>query len=428
MSSTRILAVDDEQHILTLIQRSLEPAGFEVLTADSGERCLKSVKRQPPDAIILDLVLPGITGNEVCAILRKDPATSKIPILMITGRASDDDVVHGFELGADDYVAKPFSPKLLLAKLQTMLRHAGRAQQPPDAAPTPPPPPEPQKYEPLIKKKPQVREEPNLADHFQILETLGKGKDSVVYRALDLKAKPPTEVALKLFEFKEDDANFVAKFLREVQGLSKLSHPNIVKFLSYGSYQDDYFIVTEYIKGQTLGAAIKKIGPIAEESAITLALEIAKAFKYYDQFGIVHRDVKPDNIIISDDGQVVLVDFGLAKAQNMQTLSMKDEVAGTPQFLAPEYISGGAQIDIKTDIYSLGITIFYAVSGTLPFQARTAMALIHQQLTQEAPSLAQVLPSVSPGLSNLVDTMLVKDPADRCDLDELIASLEALQK
>ncbi|MCK5843875.1 MAG: serine/threonine protein kinase, partial [Victivallales bacterium] len=163
-----------------------------------------------------------------------------------------------------------------------------------------------------------------------------------------------------------------------------------------------------------------------EETAVDLALEVAEALKYMNQFGILHRDIKPDNILISDIGEVILVDFGLSREEDQQTVSIKGEISGTPQYLAPEYIDG-KKLNVETDIYSLGITLFYMVSGELPFQAGTPMALLSKQLNEKPPVLSEVTDGVSPEFAALVDSMLLKDPVERISLEDMVAELKKLK-
>jgi serine/threonine protein kinase len=204
-----------------------------------------------------------------------------------------------------------------------------------------------------------------------------------------------------------------------------LDHPNIVKLLDYGEHEGVLYLATEFIKGRSLRDIIKET-PLAEETAVDLALEVAEALAYMNQFGILHRDIKPDNILISDIGEVKLVDFGLSREEDQQTVSIKGEMFGTPQYLAPEYIDG-KKLNVKTDIYSLGITLFHMVSGKLPFQAGTPMALLSKQLNERPPVLNEITDGISPEFSQLVDRMLIKDPEKRVSLDEMVETLKTLK-
>ena len=265
------------------------------------------------------------------------------------------------------------------------------------------------------------------ANRYEIVHSLGKGGNSHVYYALDRNQEPPGETALKICTPLQGDKKFMARFLREAFQLSRLEHPNIMKLNDFGNENGIYFMATEFIKGKSLKEYIQA-SPIAEESAVVVACEMTKAFTYMKTMNVVHRDVKPENILISDNEEVVLVDFGLAKEEGQQTISMKDELFGTPSYLSPEYISESDVIDIRTDIYSLGITLFYAVSGRLPFNGKGPMDIIRQQLNDDPPALKDLAPAVSAEFSDMVGKMLIKNPAERCTLTDMKKGFTALLK
>ena len=255
-------------------------------------------------------------------------------------------------------------------------------------------------------------------NRYEIVSELGSGGNSQVYYALDISAEPPSEIALKVCRPLKGDTKFMARFLREAFQLSRLEHPNIMKLIDFGNENGIYFMATEFIKGLSLKEHLDKT-PIAEESAVVIACEMAKAFSYMKEMGAIHRDVKPENILISENDEVILVDFGLSKEEGGKTLSMSDELFGTPQYLSPEYINGAPDITIKTDIYSLGITLFYAVSGKLPFNSKNPIEIIRKQLTEEPPLLKDILPAISEEYSDIVSKMIQKEPEKRCSLEEM---------
>ncbi len=256
------------------------------------------------------------------------------------------------------------------------------------------------------------------ANRYEIVSELGQGGNSHVYYVLDHLHEPASEVALKVCKIMKGDKKFMPRFLREAFQLSKLDHPNIMKLLDFGNEGGTYFMATEFIKGKSLKDYLNKT-PIAEESAVVIACEMAKAFLYMEEMGVIHRDVKPDNILISANDDVIIVDFGLSKEVGDKTLSHGDELFGTPNYLSPEYITGGDDISIKTDIYSLGMTLFYAVSGQLPFNSVNPMQIVRRQLSEDPPALKEVAPAISDEFSDIIGKMLIKIPEDRCSLEEM---------
>lgn len=256
------------------------------------------------------------------------------------------------------------------------------------------------------------------ANRYKILSELGQGGNSCVYYALDQLKEPPLEIALKICLPLKGDKQFMPRFLREAFQLSKLEHPNIMKLIDFGNDGGIYFMATEFIKGKSLKDYLDK-SPIAEESAVVIASEMTKAFLYMEDMGVIHRDVKPDNILISSNDDVILVDFGLSKEVGDKTLSQKDELFGTPNYLSPEAISNNGRISIKTDIYSLGMTLFYAVSGQLPFNSSSPVETARRQLTETPPYLRDLVPAITSEFADMVASMILKDPEERCSLREM---------
>jgi len=264
------------------------------------------------------------------------------------------------------------------------------------------------------------------ADRYEIVRELGRGGNSRVFLALDRSSDSSVAVALKVCSQNKDDKGFIPRFLREAFQLSRLDHPNIMKLIDFGNQGGVYYLATEFVNGFSLKEHLKE-GPVNEETAVVIACELGEAFQHMKSLSIIHRDIKPDNILVSEeDGRVILVDFGLAKEEGQKTISTGDELYGTPHFLAPEYISDSDNLTIKVDIYSLGVTLFHAVSGVLPFDSKSPVETVRRKLAEPPPPLASVAPHVSADFAGLVDYMLVRDPGGRCSLEEMVAGFDAL--
>ncbi len=381
-----------------LYENLLNTGGHEVFCISGGD-LVKALFNFKPDIIIFDVIEGDSSPFGKVGELRKLPNFSGTPILMVINE-SGNEINSAISSGANEYIIKPIREMELQSRIELLLNRSN-----------------------LFSN--EFIEGSMFAKKYKIASLLGKGGDSTVYRALD-SSEGDMEVALKILKIKDDSETTLPQFERETTGLAKLDHPNIVKLLDHGKAEGFFYVVTEFVKGSSLGDIIKE-SPLMEESAIDLALEVAEALRYINQFNIVHRDIKPDNILISDLGEVKIVDFGLSREKHQQTVSIKGEMFGTPQYLSPEYIDG-KKLDIKADIYSLGITLFYMVSGTLPFNAGTPMALINKQLNEPPPLLHEVAPDISGEFSSLINSMLAKDPAERPDIDEMIQSFQSLRK
>jgi serine/threonine protein kinase len=383
-----------------IYERLLHKGGHDILCTSGAGDIIKALFSFKPDFIIFDVIPSDVSFFGKVGALRKLPNFSNIPIIMVLNDSSEE-IELAIAAGANDYIIKPIRERELASRIGTLLNKTNLFSD---------------EFQPGTL----------FANRYNIKSLLGKGGDSTVYHAVDISKNPEEDVALKIIKVKEDAQALSPQFERETTGLSKLDHPNIVKLLEHGSFEGVFFLTTEFIEGRSLGDIIKD-SPLIEESAVDLALEVAEALKYIDQFGIIHRDIKPDNILISSAGEVKLVDFGLSREEHQQTVSLKGEMSGTPQYLAPEYIDG-KQLNIRTDIYSLGITLFYMVSGTLPFQAGTPMALLSKQLNEAPPMLNDVTEGVSKEFAELVNRMLVKDPDERITLIEMVDGFKKLQQ
>jgi eukaryotic-like serine/threonine-protein kinase len=220
------------------------------------------------------------------------------------------------------------------------------------------------------------------------------------------------------------------RFLREARTAAQLSQPNIVPIHAVDDAAGFVFFVMAYIDGETLGERIRTQGPLPAPEAARVLREIAWALAYAHGQGVIHRDLKPDNIILERaTGRAVLTDFGIARRLESTGLTVGGELIGTPEYMSPEQACGG-ELDGRTDLYSLGIVGFYALAGRLPFEATTVPALLVQQATAPSPPLAPLAPGAPRALVQAVARCLAKEPGDRFDdakgfADALSVALEA---
>jgi serine/threonine protein kinase len=261
-----------------------------------------------------------------------------------------------------------------------------------------------------------------ISDRYRLGLQLGKGGNARVYFAEDTKTS--TSVALKVF-FREleRDPNFVARFRKEVRIASKLNHPNIVRTLDYGYDDGRYYLVMDYIDGTNMQELINQRGPLELTSVVTLVTQLCDALDYAHQQGIVHRDIKPQNVLIDRDEQVRLVDFGLARAVANTGLTVTNPTIGTIGYLAPEQIQNNP-LTPRTDIYALGVMMFEMVTGRLPFENASALAVALAHVQQEPPLPRVYNPHVSPSLELVIRRCMAKDPDRRYpSVKELKAAL-----
>jgi len=255
-----------------------------------------------------------------------------------------------------------------------------------------------------------------IAKKYRIIGLLGTGGMSEVYLAQNLKTG--MKVAVKILDHKlSKDESYIERFKREVEISKTLSHPNIVRIISHGIDKGRYYIVYEYIEGQTLDRHIrsKKLS-IKEIEDITL--QILNGLSYARSKNIIHRDIKPSNIMVSKNGKVKILDFGIARATTKSTITKTGMFMGSPHYTSPEQIDG-KKIDHRTDIYSLGIVLYEMVEGKVPFQADTPLGFVRAHLDKSVPKIKRDIPDY---LEETIYKCLAKDPSDRFSSAEEISN------
>jgi len=244
---------------------------------------------------------------------------------------------------------------------------------------------------------------------YQIVEELGRGGMAVVYKSFQpalnryvaIKVLPPQ------FAF---DEQFVQRFLREARGAAALHHPNIVTIHDINQQEGLYFIVMEYIQGETLDQLLARSGPLPLERISRVVSQVADALENAHQQGLIHRDIKPSNIMVDErrNDHVTLMDFGLVRAAEGTGLTRTGTIVGTPEYMSPEQ-GQGEQVDSRTDIYSLGVVIFKMLTGQVPFSRSTPHAVLIAHMTQDPPSITGISPSLPRAMEAVVRKAMAKD-------------------
>ena len=265
-----------------------------------------------------------------------------------------------------------------------------------------------------------------LAGEYSLQRELGRGGMGVVYLARDVQLD--RDVAIKILPSHIASAESRERFLREARTAAGLSHPHIVPIHRVGEAHGFVFFVMSYIEGETLGERLRDRGPLPPDDAARILREVAWALAYAHGRGIVHRDIKPDNILLeASTGRALVTDFGIAhRESNEKPITDPGKVMGTAHFMSPEQ-AAGESIDWRSDIYGLGVVGYLAVSGRLPFEAPSVPALLLRQSTEAAPSVLQAAPGLPPSVGAAIDRCLARNPADRfADGEALAAALAPL--
>jgi len=263
-----------------------------------------------------------------------------------------------------------------------------------------------------------------LADRYELGPVLGEGGMARVYRGVDRQLRRPVAVKVLAPPF-DRDRSFLERFRREARAAAGLSHPNIVAVFDSGSDDGTHFIVTELVEGETLAVRLRRDGPMPPEEAVAVAVDIARALAAAHERGLIHRDIKPGNVMVLPDGRVKVVDFGIARAAGSDTLTGTGVVLGSTAYLSPEQ-AGGQPVDQRADLYALGCVLYEMLTGHVPFRADTPIATMYRHVNEDAPPPSTIVP-VESELEAIVMRCLEKDPKRRfASAAELEAALLAV--
>ena len=262
---------------------------------------------------------------------------------------------------------------------------------------------------------------------YEILAELGSGGMGRVYRAKDLTLE--RIVALKMLapQF-GTDTGFVQRFLKEARAAARLNHPNIVQIYDFGQVDETYYLAMEYVDGHSLGAYLRR-GHFSERDAILVIRHACRALAVAHAEGLVHRDIKPDNLMLTSRGDVKLVDLGIAKrVDEDQSLTQTGQAVGTPHYISPEQIRGSRDVDARADIYSLGATLYHLVTGHTPFKGTSGALVMSMHLVQPLADPRTYVAGLSEGLCRVIRKMMAKSRDERyADVDTLDRDLYRLQ-
>src|SRR5919199_1837710 len=234
------------------------------------------------------------------------------------------------------------------------------------------------------------------------------------------------DVVLKLLKDQYlGDEKFIERFRREAQSAAALSHPNIVSIFDRGSSEDGtYYIAMEYLPGGTLKDRILRAGALPARTAAAVALQIAEALRCAHERGVIHRDIKPHNILITESGDVKVTDFGIARAASSSTMTRTGSILGTAHYISPEQAMG-EPVGPASDLYSLGVVLYEMLTGELPYDADTPLGIAMKHVNGRLRPPREIDPSIPAGIDAITCRLLAKDPEDRYPSDaELIEDLE----
>jgi serine/threonine protein kinase/CheY-like chemotaxis protein len=429
MSGGTVLVVDDNAVNRMLLTGILEQAGYVVRAAACGTEALQLATENPPELVLLDIQMPGMSGYEVCRTMHARPRLAGIPVVFISALDDVDEKVKAFEAGGVDYVTKPFETAEVLARVSSQIRLFRLNRQLRD------------RNLDLQRKNEQLaiahqRTErvfvalsesltgTVLDETYRLDEKIGEGGFGAVFRSVHLRTRKP--VAVKVLRPTMTGSGELERFRREGIAACRIAHPNAVEVFDFAvSSTGVPYLVMELLRGRTLGAVLRDTGILTPARCASVIAPVCEALAAAHAAGIVHRDVKPDNVFLheSETGEVVkVVDFGIARLLDLEVdggapadsyygPTETGTFIGTPCYTAPERLLGGSY-DERADIYSVGLLLYLCLAGYLPFEgAGTASVpdMVRMHLTG-APRPLTIDP---PELAALIMRMLEKEPVGR---------------
>jgi len=264
---------------------------------------------------------------------------------------------------------------------------------------------------------------------YQILGKLGAGAMAIVYKARQLSLNRIVAIKVLPKRFSENP-EYVGRFYKEGQAAGKLNHPNIVQAVDVGEAGGYHYFVMEYVEGKTLYDDLSAGKVFSEQDALDVIIQVAEALRHAHSVGLIHRDVKPKNIMINKDGVVKLADMGLARETTdiEAAKTERGKAYGTPYYISPEQIRGEMDIDGRADIYGLGATFYHLVTGRVPYMADDPVEVMRKHLKNELIPPDHINTTLSAGVSEVIEVMMAKNKADRySNVDELLVDLKAVR-
>jgi len=395
----KVLIADDDPVWRKLLIQNVQKWGFEVVEADDGQKAWNILQEhRAPRIAILDWQMPELDGVDICRRIRSSLNLPFIYTIILTSRDAREDVVAGFESGADDFLVKPVDMTILRGRLSAAVR--------------------------IVKTVPPPRQIPG----YKLLGRLGAGAMATVYKAKQLSLN--RLVAVKILPKKySQNPEFVKRFYAEGRAAAKLNHPNIVAALDVGMHGDAHYFIMEYVEGYTVHEHLVKEGPYSEADALAIAIQVAKALNHAHKAGLIHRDVKPKNILITKDGVAKLADMGLARAVSDREAAEAEagKAFGTPYYIAPEQIRGKLNIDLRADIYNFGCTLFHMVTGRVPFEGPDVSSILMKHLDEPVTPPDHINPQLTAGICEIIELCMAKKARKRyASTDDLIEDLQAV--
>jgi len=395
----KILIGDADMDALKSEASTLRLAGYSVMTTPSSNRILRMAQKNPPDLIIMSTELKGTDGIETCRIL-VEKLNFPRSVLLVSDDASEQTIMKAYEAGAGEYLVRPCPPGLLRAKVKLLLQtpasiaaeDVNDGTAPSDSA---------------------VHGEIELPV-YRIVDKIGTGAMGEVYKAIH-KITFDTVAIKVVHSSRVKSSRDIQRFFRgSLIGLELPRHPNLVQIIEIKKSKEYIYQVMEYVDGRTLQEIIKSKHRLSQKETIIALRDVSLALDVLHQNQILHRDVKPGNIFVTQTWQCKLGDLGISRRLIDRTATSTGHVVGTPGYISPEQVLDIRPLDIRADIYSLGLTLFHAVTGENPFSKDTPYESMLARLQgDEAALTAENAGQLSENLREVINRMIRRKSVER---------------
>jgi CheY-like chemotaxis protein len=406
----RLLLVDPDAGARNLLALRLRNEGFEVRAVGDGRTALEEARREPPALVLSEAVLPRLDGFALLDTLAREGRA--IPFVFLSSRGDALSVNKGLLLGAADYLGKPADVEVLLTKVQRLLAanlepgEVSRLSLSDFAAAG--------AEEPALLSYEQLAQGAAILGRFRLLRALGEGGMGKVFRARDERLEE--DVVLKVMKPQlSHDPAVLERFKREIRLARRITHPHVVRIFDFWEAGPLKFLTMEYLEGANLRVELTRRGAFPLPIALRVAEHLLQALAAAHAVGVVHRDIKPHNVVMLPTGQVKVLDFGIAQALEgpaSEPSTAGGLVPGTFEYMSPEQVTGEA-LDPRTDLYSAGLVLWELLAGEAAFRGTDRLAVAQMRLTRDPRPPSAVNPRVPPAVDAFVLALLAREREDR---------------
>ena len=412
----KILIIDDDPVALVLVEHTLVEAGHWVRTSADPSQVISLAIAHSVDLIILEVMMPAISGYEVLRSLRKDPRAGGTPILFLSAKGDSADRIRGLREGADDYLVKPFAPEELVLRVERLVAQATPARRSTSEV----------SLEGIGKSVVDGRlVSPLYFGRYKAMEVIGEGAMGLVFRGWDPRLK--RTVAIKTLRFDKaaasDRGDLVSSLLAEAITVARFNHPHIVSVYDVAEGSETAFMAMEFVDGISLADHLEEGHPLPPSQVIDLALGVARGLAAAHEHRIVHHDVKPGNVLLGFDGSIKVTDFGVAQVVTGLAKS-QDKIFGTPGYLPPETLLNEGYSEVG-DLFGLGATLYQCLTGYPAVTGRNLQQLMVNTIQKDVVPPHEMA-EVPLELSQLVLALLERNPKRRIpNAAEVVIRLQA---